>query len=131
MKTLSFYPSYDFSSHDLNLSLVENSNILYSYEESKLSKTLHREAKFFPDRTILNCFNTLKILPKEIDQVCIVGGKNSKLIKPFLWNIEKYFGLNKKMPLFQEKHLFCMNFSAVSKFGFSINLLIFVPFKEL
>ena len=97
MKTLSFYPSYDFSSHDLNLSLVENSNILYSYEESKLSKTLHREAKFFPDRTILNCFNTLKILPKEIDQVCIVGGKNSKLIKPFLWNIEKYFGLNKKM----------------------------------
>ena len=43
MKTLSFYPSYDFSSHDLNLSLVENSNILYSYEESKLSKTLYIE----------------------------------------------------------------------------------------
>lgn len=121
MKTLSFYPSYDFSSHDSNLSLVENSNILYSYEESKLSKALHREAKFFPDRSILNCLKTLNISPKHIDQICLVGAKNLKLFKPFLWNMEKYFGLNKKI-IFCDHH---RAHSALSIFTSNYNDCIF------
>ena len=50
MITLSIYPSTHLGTHDVNLSLVQDFNILYAYEEQKLSRTLNKEAKYFPDR---------------------------------------------------------------------------------
>ena len=56
MITLSIYPSTHLGTHDVNLSLVQDFNILYTYEEQKLSRTLNKEAKYFPDRALLNSF---------------------------------------------------------------------------
>ena len=91
MLTLAFYPSLELSSHDLNLALVKNNKVLYSYEEQKLSKTQYKEAKYFPERSLIDCLNLTKFDPKKIDKFCLVGpNKLDNLIKNLLWSSEKY-----------------------------------------
>jgi len=96
MLTLAFYTSFEFSGHDVNLALVENNKVLYSYEEQKLSKTQQKEAKFFPDRAFVNCFNYTRVNPKSIDNFCLVGpNKLNKDLKNMYWSSEKYLGIKK------------------------------------
>tara|TARA_B100001123_G_scaffold434672_1_gene561651 strand:+ start:18223 stop:20064 length:1842 start_codon:yes stop_codon:yes gene_type:complete len=91
MLTLAFYPSLELSSHDLNLALVKNNKVLYSYEEQKLSKTQSKEAKYFPERSFIDCLNLTKFDPKKIDKFCLVGpNKLDNLIKNLLWSSKKY-----------------------------------------
>jgi carbamoyltransferase len=98
MITLSFYVSYEFAGHDINLALVKDNKILYSFEEQKLSKTLQKETKFFPDRTLINCFKTTGIKPSEIDNFCLVGpNKINRTIASLYWSAEKYFGIKKNI----------------------------------
>ena len=119
MITLSIYPSTHLGTHDVNLSLVQDSNILYAYEEQKLSRTLNKEAKYFPDRALLNSFYTTGIKPSDVDVLCIVGPR--KVDKNYLnsiRNIKKYYGIDAKIE-------FCPHHKAHSYYS-----VLTSPFKE-
>ncbi len=115
MLTLSFYVSFEFAGHDVNLALLENNKVLYSYEEQKLSKTLQKETKFFPDRTYINCLKTTGIKPYEIDNFCLVGpNKINKTIESLYWSAEKYFGIRKKINFVCPHHVAHSYYSVIT-----------------
>ena len=119
MITLSIYPSTHLGTHDVNLSLVQDFNILYAYEEQKLSRTLNKEAKYFPDRALLNSFYTTGIKPSDVDVLCIVGPcKVDKNYLNSIRNIKKYYGIDAKIE-------FCPHHKAHSYYS-----VLTSPFKE-
>ena len=71
MIILSYYPSYKLSNHDSSVSIVKDGELIYSYEEEKISRIHRRESKYFPDRAIMSALYTTSIEPNEIDMVCI------------------------------------------------------------
>lgn len=113
MNILSIYPITHLGAHDTNVALLKNGKLIYSYEEQKLSRTLNKEPKFFPDRAILNCFYETKIHPSEIDYLCIVGPqKKNKYYLNSIKSIKKYFGIDCKV-------VFCPHHKAHSYYSIS------------
>ncbi len=96
MIILSYYPSYKLSNHDSSVSIVKDGELIYSYEEEKISRIHRRESKYFPDRAIMSALYTTSIEPNEIDMVCICGPTD--IYDPFdvRSKIEKYYGISTK-----------------------------------
>jgi len=93
---LAYYPSYKLSNHDSAVAIIKNGELIYAYEEQKLSRVNHRESKYFPDRALFSSLYTTKIDPRNIDMICICGP--IKILDPLdvIERIEKYFGISAK-----------------------------------
>ncbi|MEQ8319663.1 MAG: carbamoyltransferase C-terminal domain-containing protein [Rhodospirillales bacterium] len=93
MIVLSYYSSYRLSNHDPCVAIARGGELIYSFEEQKLSRVHSREAKFLPDRALLSALYTTQIDPSQIDVLCVVGP--DKLTDPFgiTARIEKFFGV--------------------------------------
>jgi len=96
MNILAFYPSYKLSNHDACVSIVQKGELIYTYEEQKLSRVNHRESKYFPDRSILSALYTTKISPREIDLICLCGPNHLEDQNEVFKRLEKYFGITCK-----------------------------------
>lgn len=104
MIVLSYYSSYRLSNHDPCVAVARDGEVIYSFEEQKLSRVHSREAKFLPDRALLSALYTTQIDPGDVDVLCIVGPDN--LTDPFgvTKRIEKFFGVRPKEILACQHH---------------------------
>lgn len=106
MNILAYYPSYKLSNHDLSVALVKDGEMIYAFEEQKLSRVNHREAKYIPERAMLSALYTCAMDPREIDMICICG---PEAVSEFQWEvvarIEKYFGISTKSVVACPHHL--------------------------
>ena len=73
MIVLAIYPSYILSNHDCNVAIAKDGELIYAYEEQKLSRVNHRESKYLPDRALLSALYTTQIDPTDIDIICLCG----------------------------------------------------------
>ncbi len=96
MIVLSLYPSYWLSAHDSGAAIAKDGELIYAYEEQKLSRINHRESKYLPDRALLSALFTTQIDPREIDLICLSGIPQVEDPHHIFDRIERYFGISCK-----------------------------------
>ena len=97
MIVLGIYPSYILSNHDAGVAIAKDGELIYAFEEEKLSRVNHRESKYLPDRALLSALYTTNIDPREIDLICLAGA-NDGVTDPHgvFRTLERYFGISCK-----------------------------------
>ena len=98
MIIFAYCPSNKLSNHDNCVAVVKDGELIYSYEEQKLSRVNHRESKYFPDRSALSALYTIKkkydIDPRDIDIICVCGYPEVHDPLGVLLRLEKYYGIS-------------------------------------
>jgi carbamoyltransferase len=93
MNIIAIYPSFKLSCHDSCVAVIKDNQLVYSYEENKLSRSDRREFKYLPDRALLSALYTTRIDPRKVDLFCICGPENFIDSHEIFLRIEKYFGI--------------------------------------
>lgn len=71
-------------SHDTSAAIFKNDKLIVAIEEERFSREKH--TKNFPKKAIIKCLETCKILPIDINQICIGWNINKISYERFLKN---------------------------------------------